>query len=115
MISSPSGEEYDLESVMLESQEANSRRHVPTVMIWRVIFSANVKSVARRSLGVQSGANERRYPPLPPLTCSADWAYSQVKCRNKETTAKPAPQTIEIIDAKILRRLCLAESGGITL
>jgi hypothetical protein len=44
MISFPSGEEYDLESVMLESQEANSRRHVPMVKIWRIIFSANIVS-----------------------------------------------------------------------
>ena len=36
-------------------------------------FGANVKSVARRRLDVQSEANERRYPPLPPLSC---WASS---------------------------------------
>ena len=33
-------------------------------------FLPNVKSVARRRLIVQSEANERRYPPLPPLSCS---------------------------------------------
>jgi hypothetical protein len=33
-----------------------------------LISSANVKSVARRRLSVQSEANEGRYPPLPPLS-----------------------------------------------
>jgi hypothetical protein len=39
----PSGEAYDLESVTLESQEA-SRKHVPIVKIWRIIFSKDRKS-----------------------------------------------------------------------
>lgn len=36
----------------------------------------NVKGVARRRLGVQSKANARRYPPLPPLSCSANHWFS---------------------------------------
>jgi hypothetical protein len=35
----------------------------------------NVRSVARRILGVQSEANERRYPPLPPLACSPSCCF----------------------------------------
>jgi hypothetical protein len=46
---------------------------------WFVHFEENVKGVARRKEDSQSEAKERRYPPLPPPSCSPLsllWTYS---------------------------------------
>jgi hypothetical protein len=41
---------------------------------------ANVKGVARRKEGYQSEANEGRYPPLPPPSCSPSWIFGMLSC-----------------------------------
>ena len=44
-----------------------------------IVFLQNAIGVARRRLNVQSEANDRRYPPLPPLTCCASVIFFLVR------------------------------------